>query len=507
MIDHDNDRSETILERVPTGVPGFDIILNGGFFRGGVYMILARPGAGKTILGNQICFRHAASGGRAIFVTLLTESHGRMLAQLRTLEFFDPTVLGKSVLYLAGYQALAEGGLNGLLSLIRRVVRDQKATFLVIDGLVTAGAVAESQIEMKKFIHELQVFVDLAACTTLLLTGADKKNGDEYAQRTMVDGLVTLYADAVGMDVIRSIEVEKFRGGSFPMGRHLIDISDTGVTIYPRTEALLGGKSWARPDAGVSPFGVDGFDDLLGGGLLPGSLTMLLGAPGTGKTLLGIHFLSGVRRTGAGIYLGFSETPEELVRKAQGTGLDLQPYLKKGLVHMLWHPPATGVVDDIVSKLLDAIKSRGATHLFIDGLDGLRSAMWFPEREQRFFDALFNELRTRGVTTVLSEETRDLFGAEIAVPSRLVGSLDNVVFLRHVELRAQLCRLVSVVKRREGPSSPSLREFAISERGITVSPTFETAEAILSGIARFRPAVRKDPSSTNRRGKKARRRK
>ena len=75
----------TTLERVPTGIPGFDTILQGGFFRGGVYMVLGRPGAGKTILGNQICFGHVAKGGRAIFLTLLTESHGRLIAQMSTL--------------------------------------------------------------------------------------------------------------------------------------------------------------------------------------------------------------------------------------------------------------------------------------------------------------------------------------------------------------------------------------------------------------------------------------
>jgi circadian clock protein KaiC len=69
----DDDLTSKMLERVPSGLPGLDTILRGGFLRGGVYLFLAWPGSGKTILGNQICFRHVASGGRALFVTLLTE--------------------------------------------------------------------------------------------------------------------------------------------------------------------------------------------------------------------------------------------------------------------------------------------------------------------------------------------------------------------------------------------------------------------------------------------------
>ena len=88
---------------------------------------------------------------------------------------------------------------------------------------------------------------------------------------------------------------------------------------------------------------------------------------------------------------------------------------------------------------------------------------------------------------MLAEETRDLFGAEIKASSYLVAMLDNVIFLRHVELRARLRRLVSVVKMREGAGDPSLREFSIGEHGIEVSPTFDSAEAILTGIARMAP--------------------
>ena len=296
----------TTLERVPSGIPGLDVILQGGFFRGGVYMVLARPGAGKTILGNHICFRHVASGGHAVFITLLSESHGRMLAQMRNLAFFDPTVVGTTLSYVAGYQALAEDGLKGLLTLIRKVVRDQRTTLLVLDGLVTAGAVAESQVEMKKFIHELQMFADMVGCTTLLLTG-DHKNGDEYAQRTMVDGLVALHLEPIGMDVARSIEVQKFRGCGFLMGKHLFEITDAGVVVHPRTEVLLGHKSWERPGPRIRPlaFGIESLDKLVGGGLIPGSITMLLGAPGTGKTLLGLQFLAAAGEKEAGTSLRF----------------------------------------------------------------------------------------------------------------------------------------------------------------------------------------------------------
>src|SRR3982750_23086 len=94
-------RHTSKLTRVPTGVAGFDRILHGGFFEGGLYIIAGPPGAGKTILGNQLCFHHVASGGRAIFMTMLTESHSRMLAHLGPLSFFDPASIGRTLHYLS----------------------------------------------------------------------------------------------------------------------------------------------------------------------------------------------------------------------------------------------------------------------------------------------------------------------------------------------------------------------------------------------------------------------
>ncbi len=76
-------------DRRPTGIAGLDRILEGGLLAAGVYIVQGPPGAGKTILANQACFHHAATGGHALYVTLLAESHSRLFAHLRRMAFFD----------------------------------------------------------------------------------------------------------------------------------------------------------------------------------------------------------------------------------------------------------------------------------------------------------------------------------------------------------------------------------------------------------------------------------
>jgi circadian clock protein KaiC len=466
----DNDLRPEPSTRTPTGVAGLDAILRGGFFRGGIYMLLARPGSGKTILGNQICFSHVHGGGRAIVVTLLTESHARLLSQLRAFSFFDETCVGTSLSYVAGYQALETSKLRGLLELVRRVVRDHKATLLMIDGLITTGALAESEIETKKFLHEMQVFVELVGCTTLLLTGATRKDDEQYALRTMVDGLVELHQHSVGMESARTVEVSKFRGGSVLSGKHMFEISDAGITLYPRTEALYG-KEPRRPSTvqPVAPFGIGDLDTMLGGGLKPSTVTMVLGSPGSGKTLLGLQLLADGARVGErSLYFGFFETPVPLREKAEAIGISLSAYEASGLIDLTWCSPRSSIADALAEKLLAAVKARGIRRVFIDGLGGFKDTLVYSARSRRFFGALFDELRALGVVTLASDETRSL--TDIDVPERgFTATFDSVIGLRHVEVSGRLHKLISVLKMREGAGDASVREFSIGASGFVVS--------------------------------------
>src|SRR6185437_3146821 len=138
------DRADRFPQRVPSGVPGLDAILRGGFLKAGIFIIQGSPGAGKTILANQICVHHAASGGRALEVTLLAESHSRMLLHIGQLRFFDANLIPSRMFLISAFRVLEEDGLRGLLDLLRREVQFQRASILVLDGLASAEESAGS---------------------------------------------------------------------------------------------------------------------------------------------------------------------------------------------------------------------------------------------------------------------------------------------------------------------------------------------------------------------------
>lgn len=475
--------------RLMTGIFRLDHILRGGLLRGASYLIVGPPGSGKTIIGNQISFHHVSEGGRALYVTLLSESHARMLTNIGSLRFFEAAAIPEKIRYVSGYRALEELGLKGLLELVQREVRDHRASLLVLDGLHAAEHFAPSNHIFKKFIQELQAYAELLECTTLLLSPMNMDRRSESTASTAVDGVIELNLSMLGPRALRELSVVKFRGSECLLGKHEMEISDRGLTVHPRTEVQFDQPSeQGREDRERMGFGIPRLDEMLNGGLLSGSATTLLGAPGAGKTVLGLHFLSQGAKVGQpGLYFGFFETPPRLIEKAQHLGIDFEGHVKSGAIELQWQPPLENHMDALAAKLLERIRAHNGARLrlFVDGVSGFRAAAAYPDRMGRFLSALSHQLRVLDVTSCFTEEA-GLLRPEIELPiDELAAYSENIILLRYVELRSQLYRLLSVMKMRESAYDPAIREFTITRHGIQVAQEFSSAEAILTGQARF----------------------
>ena len=488
-------------ERVITRVPRLDYILKGGLFAGGTYVLMGPPGSGKTIIANQIAYGHLdETKGSCVYVTLLVESHARMIEHLSTLEFYREEYVGKHVIYVSGYGALRTDGLTGLLALIRRTVRERDATMLVLDGLESVAECAPDVQTFREFVHDLQGFTNLVRCTTLLLTN---KRDRMHVENGLVDGVIELTDTVLGPRAIRELTVHKFRGSDYLRGRHEVEIQSRGILIHPRTEIQVDRPPETATENRVRmPLGIKSLDQMIEGGVLSGSATALLGAPGTGKTMIGLTFLvEGACRGQKGTYFGFYEPPPRLMEKAAQVGIELEKYVDKGLIDLLWQPPLEHMMDSLAEQLLERLRENetdGRRRLFIDGIEGFRAAGVYPDRMPRFLSAFTNQLRMLDVTTMISEEL-DLFSPTIAMPNpELANVVESVFLLRYVELKSQLHRLISILKMRESDYDTSIREFKITDDGIVVSSSFASADAILTGLARTAAESPTAPASSQK---------
>jgi circadian clock protein KaiC len=471
--------------RVSTGVPGLDSVLGGGLVPSGVYIVVGEPGAGKTLLANQLCYHQARAGARCLYVTLLAESHARMLANMRDMAFFDPALLPEGVYYVSGFRTLEEQGLPGLLELLRREVRNHNASILVLDGLVQAQEAAGSNRDFKKFIHELQVAASLARFTSLMLTSDGPTVHPEY---TMVDGILELRERTAGVRSWRELQVRKFRGSPTLAGVHNFRVSSAGLEVFPRLEARVRRAPPPDPGAHRVHFGIHSLDALFPEGLAAGSTTLVLGPPGVGKTMMGSSLLAeGLRQGEPCLYMGFYEPPNRLLNKVASAGIDLKGAVADGRLNLIWQPPAECILDVLADQLLEDVRKRKVKRVFVDGLSAMSQSTPESSRMASFFAALTQELRCEGTTTLFGLETPRLFGSVLDVPLETGPSAvaENLFFLRHVELEGRLRRLLSIFKLRDTDYDPTLREFVISRQGIEVLPPFSvTVDTLLTGLAR-----------------------
>ncbi len=480
--------SRPTLERLPSGVPGLDTVLRGGFLRGGIFIIQGSPGAGKTILGNQFCFHRATAGGRALYMTLLAENHARMLLHIGQLGFFEERVIPHRLYYVSAFRVLEEDGLEGLLDLIRREIRARGADVLVIDGWSAIEEAAPSSRELKKFIHELQAQAAIAGCTGFLLTGIKPVS----AEHTLVDGVIELQTKLYGRSAERTLQVHKLRGTGYLRGAHSYRITDDGIIVYPRTEALLARPSVMDRITGPAvSTGLAQLDQIMGGGFPHHSTALLIGPPGIGKTTIGLHFLSECNRDTRGVLFGFYETPAAILDKARALQLPLEQLVKEGHVELLWQPTTEGVLDETCDRLVEAVRRRGVRRLFIDGLQGFDRLASEGERLGHIFSAFSSEFRGLGVSTLYTAES-DLIGSVLGLPlSGLslqgVSCIAEIILVtRYVELRSRLHRMISVLKVRDSEINSALHEFTITKRGIVIATDSTSAEDILAEAIRPR---------------------
>lgn len=469
------------LQRVPTRVPGLDVVLGGGFLAGDAYLIAGKPGTGKTTFGNHLAFAHAAAGGRVVVATLLTESHDRMLAHLQGFAFADQRLIGERISYVSLLHPLEEDGAEGALRVLLETIRDQRPSLLVVDGAGAAEMFLDSPLQFVRFIHGLQTRGAVFNCTTILLSEEREAAG----VATHVDGVIELTNTPIEAHDVRRLRVTKLRGARYLDGYHHFAIGPSGVTVFPRLEAVQAQLEAAWSDAEDRlGFGIAGLDAMLDDGVAAGSSTLVLGPPGSGKTVAGLHFLAeGARRGERGLIASFQETGPALIATAERAGMELGPAMASGMVRTLWHPSLELTPDEWAWQLLAMVDEHRPRRLVIDALSDLLRHFAVPTRRSGFATALANYLRSRDVTTLFLFEVDEVVGPSVTIPvPSLSAAMDNGILLRPVELRSALHRLVSVLKERETGFDPTMRAFTIGPEGIVVGDPLD-GSALLTGSA------------------------
>ena len=211
-----------------------------------------------------------------------------------------------------------------------------------------------------------------------------------------------------------------------------------------------------------------------------------MGPAGTGKSIIASQFVMAAADRGerSAMYI-FDERIQTLLGRAQGLGLDLKRQFDRGLVEIRQIDPAEMTSGEFSHLVCQAIDQRGVRLVVIDSLAGYANAMPSERLLTLYLHELLSYLSHRSITVLLVMAQHGLPGTDRHTPFDLSYIADTVLLFHVFEYGGELCKAVSVYKRRSGPHERTLRELHFGPEGILVGEPLRQFRGIVTGVPHF----------------------
>jgi circadian clock protein KaiC len=470
-----------------TGIEGFDEVSRGGLPRGSVTLVTGGAGSGKTVFGLQTLV-----GGASLFdepgLFVAFEENSRKI-RANAASFGWPSS-GWEILDAmppSDVVSIGEFDLSGLLAVLSAKVRAMKARRIVFDSLDVLLNLLPGVAERRREINRLHAWLHADELTAIITA---KLDWVEYALPLedkalqylpfIVDCVVALTHDAEHGFSRRRLRIIKYRGSNFFE-------NDTPFVIGPRGLDLLTAvpliNSFAPSNDKVST-GVHALDEMLYGGFLRGSTTMITGIPGTAKTTLAGAFVEAAAKRGEhALFVTFDEGGEEIVRNLRSVSIDLQTHVDKGLLQMHSDNAVALGAEELFHRIKALVMCHQATCLVIDPFTAFSSAGSLADT-QAIAARLVRWVKSKGITLVCTSlPTPGEVGFSGTV-LKITTVADTWIYLSFSD-SGERNRGLTILKSRGTNHSNQLRELILSSSGISIADPYTAGGVVLMGTLRW----------------------
>jgi circadian clock protein KaiC len=477
------------LAKAPTGIPGLDEITNGGLPRGRPTLVCGGAGCGKTLLAMEFLVRGALEYDEPGVFMSFEETTDDLVENAQSLGFDLRRLSARRRLLLDYVQLerdkLTESGeydLEGLFIRLGHAIETIHAKRVVLDTIEVLFSRLSDRLAVRAELARLFRWLKTKRVTAIV-TG--ERDGDHLTRHGLEeyvsDCVILLDQRVLEQSATRRLRILKYRGSGHGGNEMPFLIDDHGVSVLPITSlGLTHHASTAHLSTGVT-----GLDSMFGKkGYFRGNSVLVSGAAGTGKSSVASHFSEAACRRGERcLYFAFEESPGQITRNMRSIGIDLDPWTRRDLLRVhAQRPTALGLEAHLVAmhRLIDDWKPRVVV---VDPVTNM-IAVGSETEVKAMLARLIDFMKLRQITALFTSLTDG--GAAAERTDLGVSSLMDVwMLLGNLEANGERNRTIQIVKARGMAHSNQVREFVMTDNGLTLMDVSRRADGTVAiGSAR-----------------------
>ena len=477
------------VQKLETGIEGFDHVSRGGLPSNRTTLISGTAGSAKTVFATQFLAAGITQFDEpGVFVTFeepVADIRKNMYSFGWDIAAWEAdhkwAFVDASPQPNEAYIVTGDYDLGGLLARIEHAVKRTNARRLALDSLgaifgqlTNAAIVRRELFRIAHALKQMNVTAILTAERTDDYGGIARFGVEEF----VADNVIILRNVLEGERRRRTLEILKFRGTDHNRGEHPFTIApDTGIVIIPLSAiALSQNSSNVRISSGSAEL-----DHMCGGGFFRDSVILVSGATGTGKTLMATEFMEGGVSAGdRALLLAFEESREQLFRNATGWGIDYREYEKQGLLRIVCDYPEVTSLEDHLLRIQREIEEFKPDRVAIDSLSALERVSTVKSFRE-FIIALTSFIKEKELAGLFTSATSSLMGGISVTEGHISTITDSIILLRYVETYGEMRRGITVLKMRGSRHDKEIRELTIDEKGMHIGKPFRDVSGIISG--------------------------